>query len=564
MTGEDQRRDREERHEPHAPYEWHEPMHDEQEHTHTHAGNRTVNHGPDELGPEETAQDGRPLAGHDSDGKEPAGTGPETSAPAATGSEGNVPGGTGPEGDPSDGTGPEGSAPGGTGQVASVPEGAGSEENLQGGTGPEGANPVATTRKSGTSEEKDTAGEPFERDVPNSLGRLLHAVKSGPARPGRPAGSDADGPGSAGHASDSLTPDNSGPDDQGPLDGHGADGLAPDELELRALLHGVVQDVRPRDGALEHLRRAVPARRARKRQALVGMAAAALFAGTAVPALLHVSDMPGLGADPSIAGSSSQAHNGTGQGKNPDGGASTSGGSGGRSKGGDTGGGRSGDKAKSPGSGSASDGGASASASPGTNVPLCAAAQLGSATSAVAGPDSAGIVYGTFRVVNVSGEPCTVDAGGAVQAQAQGAADSSKISVVQHASGDAATGLPDPSAEASQLVLQPGAAYEVRFAWVPSETCPTSGGTGTGGTGGASPDPSPSTDTGAGTGTGTGTGSTDTSGGGTAVQMLAEDGTADGSVVVAHTAAAGSPTVSVSVPDACAGTVYRTGLLAGS
>jgi hypothetical protein len=34
--------------------------------------------------------------------------------------------------------------------------------------------------------------------------------------------------------------------------------------------------------------------------------------------------------------------------------------------------------------------------------------------------------------------------------------------------------------------------------------------------------------------------------------------------VVSHTAQAGSPTVSATVPNACAGTVYRTGVLAGS
>ncbi|MCZ9347385.1 hypothetical protein NGM37_57770, partial [Streptomyces sp. TRM76130] len=59
---------------------------------------------------------------------------------------------------------------------------------------------------------------------------------------------------------------------------------------MRRLLHRAVEEVEPREGALEQLRRAVPARRARKRQAAVGMAAAALLIGTAVPALLHVSD----------------------------------------------------------------------------------------------------------------------------------------------------------------------------------------------------------------------------------------------------------------------------------
>ncbi|MGW2234774.1 hypothetical protein ACWCWE_12330, partial [Streptomyces sp. NPDC001759] len=89
---------------------------------------------------------------------------------------------------------------------------------------------------------------------------------------------------------------NHGPDDQSP------DGFDSDELALRRMLHQAVQTVEPRDGTLEHLRRAVPARRARKRQAMVGMAAAALFLGTAIPALVHVSNSTGSDVNPSVAG----------------------------------------------------------------------------------------------------------------------------------------------------------------------------------------------------------------------------------------------------------------------
>ncbi|GAA3299812.1 hypothetical protein GCM10020295_38930 [Streptomyces cinereospinus] len=45
---------------------------------------------------------------------------------------------------------------------------------------------------------------------------------------------------------------------------------------------------------------------------------------------------------------------------------------------------------------------------------------------------------------------------------------------------------------------------------------------------------------------------------------MTEDGTQDGSVVVSYTAEAGAPTVSATVSDACAGTVYRTGVLPAS
>ncbi|MDF3300732.1 hypothetical protein [Streptomyces tropicalis] len=349
---------------------------------------------------------------------------------------------------------------------------------------------------------------------------------------------------------------NHSPDEEGP------DGPGSGELALRRLLHGAVDDLEPRDGTLDHLRRAVPARRARRRQAAVGMAAAALFLGTALPALLHVSQNAGPGADPAIAGQASQAQGGSGRGKGPDGGASTAGGTSGTAPG-HSPGGRKGDKpggrGTGPGSGSTGTAGGP-SAGTATGAPVCTAAQLGSATSSVDTPDSTGVVYGTFHVVNVSSAGCTVGGPGAVTPAAQGAADATRISVVAHTAGDAAAGLPDPSTEVSGLVLPPGSAYEVKFAFVPSQTCPTTSGTDSGGTStdGPSPDPSPSQDA---SSTGTTTAGTD---GGASPQLLTDGGTADGSIVVSHTPEAGSPAVSATVPDACAGTIYRTGVLAAS
>ncbi|MFF3502463.1 hypothetical protein [Streptomyces sp. NPDC003247] len=349
------------------------------------------------------------------------------------------------------------------------------------------------------------------------------------------------------------------------LDDQGPDGLDSDELALRRMLHQAVQEMEPRDGTLDHLRRAVPARRARKRQAAVGMAAAALFVGTAVPALWHVSGAGGSDASPSIAGQASQAQGGAGEGRTPDSDSSgTAGGSvgGTGAQGDDTteGTGRGKDPGGTDGTGDGTGSGSSVEA----DATACTASQLGDASAAVAVPDSAGTVYGTFRVVNVSGSACTVGGSVSVTPTAQGAADATKISVVEHVSGDAAAGLPDPSLYVSQLSLAPGSAYDVKFAWVPSETCPTTGGSSSGGsTGGdggstASPDPSPSEQTGT-------TGSTTTTETeGTAAQLLVADGTADGSVVVTYTAEAGVPTVSATVSNACAGTVYRTGVLASS
>ncbi|MFF8942538.1 hypothetical protein ACF1A5_09730 [Streptomyces sp. NPDC014864] len=352
---------------------------------------------------------------------------------------------------------------------------------------------------------------------------------------------------------------NHSPDEKDP------EGFDSDELDLRSMLHQAVRAIEPADGTLDHLRRAVPARRARKRQAAVGMAAAALFVGTAIPALVHVSGSTGSDANPAIAGQASQAQGGTGEGKGPDGGASTAGGSPGRTSGQDKGGGKKdhkGGTATGTGSGSTGNTG-TPSTGTGTSAPVCAATQLGSATATADAPDSAGVVYGTFHITNVSATSCTVGGPGGVTPQAQGAADPTKISVVAHTSGDAAAGLPDPSTEVSGLVLLPGSAYEVKFAWVPSETCPTTsgGGTGTTGdteTGGPSPDPSPSQDASA---TGSTTTGTDP---GTSPQMMTVDGTADGSVAVSHTPEAGSPTVSTVVSNACAGTIYRTGVLAAS
>lgn len=342
------------------------------------------------------------------------------------------------------------------------------------------------------------------------------------------------------------------------LDGQGSEGLDADELALRTLLQQAVREVEPGDGTLDYLRRAVPARRARKRQALVGMAAAALFLGTAVPALVHVSGATGSDANPSAVGHASQAQGGTGQGKDPKGGESTAGGASDQVEGTDKGDKKEEDKdGASTGSGTGATEGADPSSSVPAGVPACTAAQLGPAAASSTAPESTGAVYGSFRVTNVSTASCTVEAAGSVSATPQGAADTAKVGSARHVAGDAAAGLPDPSLEAAQLMLEPGAAYEVKFAWVPSETCTAPGdSTGGGGTGGPSPDPTPSgaptTTTGASTGTDSGT----------VTQLVREDGTVEGSVTVTYTSSTGSGPASTTVSNACAGTVYFTGLLA--
>ncbi|MFJ6389503.1 hypothetical protein ACIQJT_18055 [Streptomyces sp. NPDC091972] len=338
---------------------------------------------------------------------------------------------------------------------------------------------------------------------------------------------------------------------QGPDDLSSTGEFDSDELALRRMLHQAVQEMEPRDGTLDHLRKAVPARRARKRQALVGMAAAALFFGTAIPAVVHVSST-GTSANTSNAGHTSQMQGGAGQGKQQDGGESTSGGSSSKTEDKGKGHSKGDDKGRTAGAGTGASSGSDPSATTSQNAQVCTAAQLGSPTASTAVPDASGTVYGTFRVTNSSSAACTVSGPGIVTPSAQGAADSSKIGALRHTSGDAASaGLPDPSQEVAQLTLQPGSSYDVKFAWVPSETCPTSEPSTD-----PTPDPSASPDTSTGEGSSTG-GDT-----GTSTQLLTEDGTADGSVLVTYTAEGGSASVSTTVTNACAGVVYWTGVLA--
>ncbi|MGW2301401.1 hypothetical protein [Streptomyces sp. NPDC001809] len=353
-----------------------------------------------------------------------------------------------------------------------------------------------------------------------------------------------------------------------------------DELALRRLFQSAVSGLEPSQGSLEHLRRAVPARRARKRQAVVGAAAAAVLIGTAVPAFVHVASSGGISAagNPVNAGHGEEAQGGTGAETGIEGGqsaqppASTGSPSQGTAEG-------SAGKPDRPGPGASSGDRREAEALPGA-FPACTAAQLGVSSAGAGGPDDEGKVHGTFRISNVSDRACVVEGAGVVGFEARGAADPARISVVRHAPGDGGSGLPDPSQEYSAMALKPNGSYEVKFVWVPSETCPTTPTTPpptvvppteppttppptptpTSGTG--SPDPSEGTGSGGG-GTDPGTGP-DT-GSGAAPQLLHEDGgPADGSVLVSHVAEPGGPAASTTIPNACAGTIYRTGVLSGS
>uniref|UniRef100_A0AAU2VSF4 DUF4232 domain-containing protein n=1 Tax=Streptomyces sp. NBC_00008 TaxID=2903610 RepID=A0AAU2VSF4_9ACTN len=348
--------------------------------------------------------------------------------------------------------------------------------------------------------------------------------------------------------------------DTGTDAGVGADA---DEDALRRMMRGAVQGLEPRDGTLDHLYRAVPARRARRRQALVGAAAAALLIGTAIPAFLHVANSEGSNAaGPAIAGHREQAQGGSGEEPGPGSGGADDGGG---SEGHKDAGGSVPDTSASP---SASSGrgvegaevGSSADprASVAAGMPVCSPDQLGVASARTGATGADGTVYGTFRIANVSGKDCSVSSGGTVGFEAMGAADPAKIAVVRHTQGDAASGLPDPAEEEATVLLAPEMVYEVQFAWVPEDTCPTTAG---------SPSPTPTDGT---AGSAVGSAGSSTSGGGTGdtetgtdTQLGSEDdpGTAEGSVAVKHTAEPGAPVAETKISNACAGTIYRTGAL---
>ncbi|WP_299530100.1 hypothetical protein [uncultured Streptomyces sp.] len=346
-----------------------------------------------------------------------------------------------------------------------------------------------------------------------------------------------------------------------------ADGDGLDEVALRRMLRGAVADLEPPAGTLAHLQRAVPARRARKRQAVVGVAAAVLLFGTAVPAFVHVANSgTSSSALPSLAG----------HGERPpvkDGGGATGAESGSGHVGSPaTGKGADGEEtpgpARSPSASGDADPDSSSTAGAAdldpasiAALPTCDPSQLGvdSAWTDTAAAD--GKVYGSFKIANTSGSECSVSSAGTVGFSAAGAADPLKINVVQHQSGDVATGLPDPAVEPGAVVLKPAMAYEVQFAWVPTDTCPTVG---------ASPTPTPTADNATGVGTGTGTGAegvTTQQQADVAPQFLVRDDggtTSEGSITVTHTPEAGAPSAETTISNACAGTIYRTGILEAS
>ncbi|WP_327284576.1 MULTISPECIES: hypothetical protein [unclassified Streptomyces] len=360
------------------------------------------------------------------------------------------------------------------------------------------------------------------------------------------------------------------------MDDHTPPGGASEEQALRSLLRGAVESLEPSEGALERLRYAVPVRRTRKRQAVIGAVAAVLLAGTAVPAALHLhitggegsatdhSAMAGHGEQPgaTAGGGTSDPHqNGSGARPQPGKDAGTGVETGGPGVQPDA---QSGSSPTGGGAVAGPDtGGASAGASAGTGpmppaapgVPGCSAEQLGVQGSAQA-PEADGKVYGSFKVTNMSARGCTVigpDTVTAAPVSAAASGQSAGVTVVGHTAGDPAAGLPDPSTETPLLLLQPYTAYEVRFAWVPSaQPCPA-----------ATPDPGPKPPVSSAPDTGQRTAGGAAAATGPEPESGAKTPETTG-VAVTHTpntAPPGAPTTQTTIPSACGGTVYRTGVI---
>ncbi|WP_180930095.1 DUF4232 domain-containing protein [Streptomyces sp. AJS327] len=347
---------------------------------------------------------------------------------------------------------------------------------------------------------------------------------------------------------------------------------SPAEAEaLREALRASVGDLRPASDALPYLRQAIPARRARRRQALVGAAAAVVLAGVGASALVS-GFVPGVSGSDQPTEAASGEPGGHGPGGSPSGSEHAGADSGGAdSEGEETDGKDGGGKGDEKGSAEPSEGRESGGTESGgtdpDGAPACDRGQLGSGSAVAGEPDGQGRVYGTFRVVNTSDSACAVRGGGTVQVAAQGRAGNSQINVQDHQGGGAAPALPDPGESVERLVLEPGSSYVVRFAWVPQadggSSCqgiqPSPGTSGS--EGGEAP--GPGVDGGTDTGGETGGSGGPNDGGGSGGPDNPDNGAA--SITVRHTPDGGGPVVAnTTVPGACSGTVYRTGVLPGS
>ncbi|MGW7485722.1 hypothetical protein [Streptomyces sp. NPDC054786] len=418
----------------------------------------------------------------------------------------------------------------------------------------------------------DTQAAPAGRDAaPAGTGGAAAAAEGPPtgmagAPLGGPGGADAgdadadDGADHHAYGSEAHTDSAFG---GGMGDGHGRShptGGFGGEDDLRRLLQSRAGTLEPAPDALDQLRRAVPARRQRRRHVVLGAAAALLLGGTSIPAMVHVVNLNDSSEERAANAGSNQRAQGLSGGTHGEG--TEQAGPQPTERGGETpGAGKPEGTGKAKGKNGAGPGAGAGTPAPDETMdvtsPACGRNQLGKGSSTVGAADSTGRIYGTFRVVNTSGAACSVEGGGTVGLVAQGSTNPDHIHVVDHTSGDEATGLPDPATTPDQLVLKPGEAYEVKFAWIPQ-----SGG---GATGCVNPGPSPTPDPSKDPGQSPDAGATATGDGGGQAggDEGAGGGAASGGIVLSHTPEAGEPAAAdAKITDACAGTVYRTEALA--
>ncbi|MFR9726355.1 hypothetical protein ACL02R_23780 [Streptomyces sp. MS19] len=259
------------------------------------------------------------------------------------------------------------------------------------------------------------------------------------------------------------------PDGPEPPDDAGAEA---GEESLRRLLRHAVDGIarEPAAGTLDHLRQAVTTRRRRRRQLLFGAAASVALLGIGTPLVLSAtggSGGPGrqgaaLGSDQGavVEGTHEQGGEPGGPGPYPSDGRSWSSAEP-RPDGSD------GDSPEDGGGGQEADGDSDWDL--GIASPTCDRGQLGQVTTVTGTPDGQGRVYGSIRLVNVSADACRVTGNGELSALPLGGSfTTAQVQVLDRTEGDRAPGLPAPDETPEELVLPPGEAYEVRFAWVPS------------------------------------------------------------------------------------------------
>ncbi|WP_052847618.1 hypothetical protein [Streptomyces avicenniae] len=254
------------------------------------------------------------------------------------------------------------------------------------------------------------------------------------------------------------------PDGPEPPDGAGEEAL---RRLLRQTMEGIAHD--PSAGTLDQLRHAVVTRRRRRRQLLFGAAASVALLGIGTPLVLSATGGAGgpnprgtaLGTDEGavVDGTHEQGGDLDGPGPYPPDGLSSSSS---EPRPDDSG-------PDSPQGGGGQEADGEDPWDLGVASPTCDRGQLGRVTTDTGTPDAQGRVYGSIRMVNVSPDACRVTGGDlfALPLGDSGLA-AARVQVLDRTEGDRAPGLPAPDETREELVLPPGEAYEVRFAWVPS------------------------------------------------------------------------------------------------